>query len=138
MMSFSLCLPAEIFLKFTSSQRMLSKTSSRRSIRRPFFQRLADVCISGVTEGGVALENEPATVSFPFHEGKEGQTAVFGPDEKMDAYFKTSYVELGSSLAYKGVGSVGQQTMLQPAQQDGQAVNGANGSDGLCGLRLNL
>ena len=171
---------------------------------------LADVCISGVTESGTALENEPATVSFPFHEGREGQTATFGPDEKMGAYFKTSYVELGSSLAYKGVGSVGQQTLVQPAQQDNsanednavnfyfipkkgviftptkisfnmtrygtdggkvdaswvasdgsvtaiasglipnrnnktpnvtevsQAVNGANGSDGLCGLRLNL
>ena len=171
---------------------------------------LADVCISGITDGGAVLENEPATVNFPFHEGKEGQTAVFGPDEKMGAYFKTSYVELGSSLAYKGTGSVGQQTLVQPAQQDGsanegnavnfyfipkkgmiftptkiafnmtrygtdggkvdaswiasdgsvtaiasglipnrnnktpnvtevsQAVNGANGSDGLCGLRLNL
>ena len=171
---------------------------------------LADVCISGASESGAALENEPATVGFPFHEGKEGQTAVFGPDEKMGAYFKTSYVELGSSLAYKGTGSVGQQTLLQPAQQDGsanegnavsfyfipkkgiiftptkisfnmtrygtdggkvdaswiasdgsitaiasglipnrnnktpnvtevsQAVSGANGSDGLCGLRLNL
>ena len=67
---------------------------------------------------------EPVTISFPFHEGQEGQTAVFGPDEKMADYFKTSYVELGSSLAYKGVGSVGQQTLLQPAQQDGSANDG--------------
>ena len=84
---------------------------------------LADVCISGVTEGEAGLENEPVSVTFPFHEGTEGQTAVFGPDEKMGAYFKTSYVALGSSLAYKGVGSVGQQTLFQPAQQDGSANN---------------
>ena len=162
------------------------------------------------TLGDSTMENEPVTVSFPFHEGKEGQTATFGPDEKMGAYFKTSYVELGSSLTYKGTGSVNKQTMVQPAQQDGsanegnavnfyfipkkgliftptkisfnmtrygtdggkvdaswvasdgtvtsiatglipnrnnktpnvtevsQAVTGANGSDGLCGLRLNL
>ena len=86
---------------------------------------LADVCISGLTENGAALENEPVTISFPFHEGKEGQTATFGPDEKMGAFFKTSYVELGASLTYKGTGSVGQQTLIQPAQQDGGA-NEAN------------
>ena len=62
-----------------------------------------------------------ATISFPFHEGGENQTATFGPDEKMGAYFKTSYVSLGASLSYKGVGSVEQQTLVQPAQQDGSA-----------------
>ena len=85
---------------------------------------LADVCISGQAEGGAGLENEPVTISFPFHEGGKGQTATYGPDEKMAAYFKSSYVELGSSLTYKGVGSVRKQTLVQPAQQDGSANEG--------------
>ena len=79
-----------------------------------------DIIISGQSKGG-GLENEPVTISFPFHEGGENQTATFGPDEKMGAYFKTSYVSLGASLSYKGVGSVEQQTLVQPAQQDGSA-----------------
>ena len=83
-----------------------------------------EIPVQALTKDGSAMDNEPVTISFPFHDGKEGQTAVFGPDEKMGAFFKTSYVELGSSLAYKGVGSVGQQTMIQPAQQDGSANEG--------------
>ena len=71
-----------------------------------------------------ASAQEVVSISFPFHEGQEGQTATYGPDEKMTDYFKTSYVELGSSLTYKGVGSVGQQTLIQPAQQDASANDG--------------
>jgi len=81
---------------------------------------VSDVAISGQSKGG-GLENEPVTISFPFHEGGDNQTAVFGPEEKMGAYFKSSYVELGATLSYKGVGSVEQQTLIQPAQQDGAA-----------------
>ena len=84
---------------------------------------LADVCISGQAEAQ-ALENEPVSITFPFHEGKEGQTATFGPDDKANAYFKTSYVQVGSSLTYKGVSNIAQQTLFQPTQQDGSANDG--------------
>ncbi len=88
---------------------------------------LKDVVISGTGEGG-ALENEAVSVTFPFHEGAAGQTATFGPGEQAPAWFKSSYVEVGKSLAYKGIGGVNTQTLFQPAQQDG-AANDDNAVD---------
>ena len=88
---------------------------------------LADVCISGQSEGGASLENEPVTISFPFDEGTAGQTATFGPDEKAGAYFKNSYVEVGSNLTLKDAASVGgeKQTRFQPSvSNEGQANDG--------------
>lgn len=88
---------------------------------------LADVTIGGQSEGKAGLENEPATVTFPFNEGTEGQTATFGPDEKMGAYFKSSYVEVGSNLTLKDVATVSgeKQTRFQPSiSNEGQANDG--------------
>ena len=89
---------------------------------------LADVTISGVAEGGGGLENEPVTISFPFNEGTAGQTATFGPDEKMGAYFKNSYVEVGSGLTLKDKATVGSdvQTRFQPSVSNEGQANEAN------------
>ncbi len=64
------------------------------------------------------------SVNYPFHEGGEGQNANYGPASAMDYYFVSSYVELGSSLQYSGVGMVENQTLIQPNQRDQSANEG--------------
>ena len=67
------------------------------------------------------LDNEPATITFPFNLGTEGQTATFS--ENVAAFFKNSYVEHGDDVVLKDVNSG--QTRFQPViNNDGSASEG--------------
>ena len=60
-------------------------------------------------------DNEATSISFPFSEGKEGQTATFSSDN----WFKNSYVVYGSNLNL-----VGSQSIEGLAQTSFNAVDG--------------
>ena len=68
------------------------------------------------------LDNEPATATFAFNAGTEGQKADFG--EAAD-YFITSKVTYGSNLFIKGLGSIGGgQTQFEPLTQQNEGESG--------------
>ena len=68
------------------------------------------------------LDNEPATATFAFNAGTEGQKADFG--EAAD-YFITSKVTYGSNLFIKGLGSIGGgQTQFEPLKQQNEGESG--------------
>ena len=63
----------------------------------------------------VTLNNEPATATFPFNEGTEGQKATFNND----SYFLSSKVIVGSNWSIKDKNTYAnvEQTRLQPTDQ---------------------
>ena len=63
----------------------------------------------------VTLDNEPATATFPFNEGTEGQKATFNND----SYFLSSKVIVGSNWSIKDKNTYAnvEQTRLQPTDQ---------------------
>ena len=69
------------------------------------------------------LDNEPATATFVFNAGTEGQKADFG--EGAD-YFVTSKVTYGSNLELYGANSAGgvAQTLFMPLTQQNEAEGG--------------
>ena len=71
------------------------------------------------------LENEAATITFPFNLGTEGQTATFS--ENVASFFKTSYIEHGDNLTLKDVNSG--QTRFQPAINNEGSANDDNRID---------
>jgi len=71
------------------------------------------------------LENEAATITFPFNLGTEGQTATFS--ENVASFFKTSYVEHGDNLTLKDVNSG--QTRFQPTIANEGSANDGNRID---------
>lgn len=84
------------------------------------------VSIANHSDGGgqhelATLDNEPATATFAFNAGTEGQKADFG--EAAD-YFVTSKVTYGSNLFIKGLGSIGNgQTQFEPLTQQNEGEN---------------
>ena len=84
------------------------------------------VSIANHSDGGgqhelATLDNEPATATFAFNAGTEGQKADFG--EAAD-YFVTSKVTYGSNLFIKGLGSIGSgQTQFEPLTQQNEGEN---------------
>ena len=73
----------------------------------------------------VTLDHEATTVSFPFSQGIEGQTASF--PEATAAYFKTSYVDHGENLTLKDAS--GSQTRFQPSISNEGSANDGNRID---------
>ena len=69
------------------------------------------------------LDNEPATATFAFNAGSEGQKADFG--EAAD-YFVTSKVTYGSNLTLHGANSAGgvAQTLFMPITQQNEGESG--------------
>ena len=68
------------------------------------------------------LDNEPATATFAFNTGTEGQKADFG---EADRYFVTSKVTYGSNLVLKGLDSNGiGQTQFDPLTQQNEGESG--------------
>ena len=63
----------------------------------------------------ITLNNEPATATFPFNEGTEGQKATFNND----SYFLSSKVIVGSNWSIKDKNTYAnvEQTRLQPTDQ---------------------
>jgi hypothetical protein len=69
----------------------------------------------------VTLDNEPATITFPFHDGTEGQTATFSNAD----YFLNSKVSHGDGLVLEGKDSKGfDETWFNPEAKDGSANDG--------------
>jgi len=83
---------------------------------------LQDVIISGVEEGA-ALNDESATITYQFDEGKEGQTGTYGPKAQATTWFKSNYVETGSNLNYQLKSNVGSTstTAFQPTAKSNSA-----------------
>ena len=70
----------------------------------------------------VTLTDEPATATFAFNLGTEGQTADFGDAEP---YFITSKVTWGSNLKLKGLDNKGLgQTQFEPYEQQNEQSGG--------------
>ena len=68
------------------------------------------------------LDNEPATATFAFNLGTDGQKADFGDAED---YFVTSKVTYGSNLWIKGYGNAGTgQTQFEPYTQQNEGASG--------------
>ena len=66
----------------------------------------------------VTLDNEPATITFPFHEGTEGQTATFSNAD----YFLNSKVSHGNGLVLEGKDNKGfDETWFNPEAKAGSA-----------------
>ena len=74
-------------------------------------------------KGLATLDNEPATATFTFNLGTEGQKADFG--EAAD-YFVTSKVTYGSNLELYGANSAGgvAQTLFMPLTQQNESEGG--------------
>jgi len=73
-------------------------------------------------KGLATLDKEPATATFAFNAGTEGQKADFG--EAAD-YFITSKVTYGGNLFIKGLGSIGGgQTQFEPLKQQNEGESG--------------
>ena len=69
----------------------------------------------------VTLDNEPATATFAFNLGTEGQKADFGD---ANDYFITSKVTYGSNLILKGLDANGiGQTQFEPLTQQNEGSN---------------
>ncbi len=73
----------------------------------------------------VTLDNEAVTATFPFHEGTEKQTAVFGDDAD---YFLSSKVAHGSGLTITGKGTPKDltspvETLFQPTEKVNSATD---------------
>ena len=73
----------------------------------------------------VTLDNEAVTATFPFHEGTEKQTAVFGDDAD---YFLSSKVAHGSGLTITGKGTPKDltapvETIFQPTEKVNSATD---------------
>lgn len=69
----------------------------------------------------VTLDNEPATATFPFDQGTEGQTATFSNAD----YFLNSKVAHGSDVVLEGKDNKGlNQTWFNPLAKDGKADEG--------------
>ncbi|MCR4919983.1 MAG: pectin esterase [Prevotella sp.] len=70
-------------------------------------------------QGPATLDNEPATASFPFNLGTDGQTATFS----QAAYFLNSKVTYGSNLTLDGKDNKGHnQTWFNPAAKETNAA----------------
>ncbi len=77
------------------------------------------------------LDKEPATVTFPFHLGTEGQVADFA---KKTTYFISSKVSLGSNLKIDGKSKIGEgQTLIKALtlQKVTDGITGANESNAI-------
>ena len=83
---------------------------------------ISDLVISGVEEGA-GLQNEAVTITYKFDEGKEGQSATYGPKTQANSWFKSSYVEVGSNLNYMLKSNVGSAnlTAFQPTAKHSAA-----------------
>ena len=83
---------------------------------------ISDLVISGVEEGA-GLQNEAVTITYKFDEGKEGQSATYGPKTQANSWFKSSYVEVGSNLNYMLKSNVGSAnlTAFQPTAKHNAA-----------------
>ena len=69
----------------------------------------------------VTLDNEPASITFPFHDGTEGQTATFSNAD----YFLNSKVTHGDGVVLEGKDNKGlNQTWFNPVAKDGSANEG--------------
>ncbi len=73
------------------------------------------------------VSDEHVTITFPFDQGTEGQTAVFGPADNADSYFKTSYSTHGDGLIITGVSM--SQTQFQPVVSNEGSANDGNAVD---------
>ncbi len=76
---------------------------------------------------GDVVSDEHVTITFPFDQGTEGQTAVFGPADNADSYFKTSYSTHGDGLIITGVSM--SQTQFQPVVSNEGSANDGNAVD---------
>ena len=69
----------------------------------------------------VTLDNEPATITFTFNEGTEGQTATFSNAD----YFLNSKVSHGTGVVLEGKDNKGMnQTWFNPVAKDSKANEG--------------
>ena len=68
------------------------------------------------------LDNEPATATFPFNLGTEGQTATFSEGDA--GYFLNSKVELGANMGYAATRTLGDYTFtkIQPQTANASAA----------------
>ena len=68
------------------------------------------------------LDNEPATATFPFNLGTEGQTATFSEGDA--DYFLNSKVELGANMGYAATRTLGDYTFtkIQPQTANASAA----------------
>ncbi len=85
---------------------------------------LHSVAIANHSQGGeehelVTLDNEPATATFVFNAGTDGQQADFG---QASAYFVTSKVTYGSNLFIKGANM--SETQFEPLTQQNEPTGG--------------
>ncbi len=70
-------------------------------------------------QGPATLDDEPATATFPFHDGTDGQTATFSEA----GYFLTSKVAYGSNLSLDGKDNKGhEQTWFGVAAKESSAA----------------
>ena len=75
------------------------------------------------------VDNQTATILFPFDKGTEGQTATYS--EGAEGWFKTNYVTIGENLIIKGAGNVNgtSQTQIQPNISNEGSANDGNAID---------
>ena len=91
---------------------------------RKLFLTFVGCCLLTMMQAAPMDINEQVSVTFPFDQGTEGQTAVFGTAGE---YFKTSYSTHGDGLIIKGV-SMGQ-TQFQPVVSNEGSANDGNAVD---------
>ena len=79
-------------------------------------------------EGLATLDNEPATATFAFNAGTEGQKADFG---EAASYFVTSKVTYGSNLELYGANAAGgvAQTLFMPLTQQNETEETGTAAD---------
>ena len=71
---------------------------------------------------GEKVDNQTATITFPFADAKEGQTATYSAGA--EGWFKNNYTALGANLYYNGVSL--NQSKINPRQNNEASANDDN------------